>query len=101
MPRKSWIVGLGCAAIALSSLCGCSWHEFLPDNSLSLPNDVAVDRALKLCSLSEGAQPYHLVLEILPPAHPNASAPGPDARIRDLNKTKPHGHDFRWQSLQA
>jgi len=69
MRRTSWIVGLGCASIALSSLCGCSWEEIFPPSAPSLPNAVAVDRALRLCSLSEGNQPFHLIVDVTPPSH--------------------------------
>lgn len=85
MRRKAWMVGLGCASIALCSLCGCSWREILPSNTPTLPNDVAVDRALKLCSLNEGDQPYHLILEILSPARPSTSARGPNTHAQDLH----------------
>jgi hypothetical protein len=84
MRRKAWMVGLGCASIAFSLLCGCSWNEIFPSSSHTLPNAVAVDRALKLCSLNEGEQPYHLILEISPPAHPAASGRGPDVRAQNL-----------------
>jgi len=83
MRRKAWMVGLGSASIALSSLCGCSWEEIFPSNVHTLPNAVAVDRALRLCSLSEGDQPFHLVLEISPPAHPAGSSRGPSSRVSD------------------
>jgi hypothetical protein len=56
-----------------------------------LANDVAVDRALKLCSLTEGDQPYHLILEILPPAHSTTSA-----RLSDS-----HAHNSRISDLHA
>jgi hypothetical protein len=84
MRGKAWMVGLGSASIALSSLCGCSWEEIFPSNVHTLPNAVAVDRALRLCSLSEGDQPFHLVLEIAPPTHPAGSTRGPDPRVLNL-----------------
>ena len=84
MRRKAWMVGLGCASIALSSLCGCSWEKFFPSDSPTLPNSEAVDRALRLCSLSEGEQPYHLVLDISPQAHPASSLRGPQIRALNL-----------------
>ena len=84
MRRKAWMVGLGSASVALTSLCGCSWERFFPSNPPTLPNATAVDRALRLCSLSEGDQPFHLVLEISPPAHPAGSSRGPDARAQNL-----------------
>ncbi len=66
--QKAWRVGLGSASIILGSLCGCSWNDVFSPQLVSLPNSEAVDRALRLCSLSEGDRPYHLVLEIAPPA---------------------------------
>jgi hypothetical protein len=84
MRRKAWMVGLGSASIALSLLCGCSWEEIFPSHPDTLPNSVAVDRALRLCSLNEGEQPYHLILEISPPTHATASIRGPDTRVQDL-----------------
>jgi hypothetical protein len=84
MRRKVQLVGLWCASLALSSLCGCSWEKLFPSDTSSLPNDVAVDRALRLCSLNEGEQPYHLVLEISPPAHSSASSRGVDMRALNL-----------------
>jgi len=91
MRWKAWMVGLGSASIALSSLCGCSWEEIFPSNVHTLPNAVAVDRALRLCSLSEGEQPFHLVLEISPPGRPAGSSRGLDSR----------GLDPRVQNLRA
>jgi hypothetical protein len=91
MRRKAWMVGLGSASIALSSLCGCSWEEIFPSNVHTLLNAVAVDRALRLCSLSEGDQPFHLVLEISPPAHSAGSSRGLGSR----------GLDPRVQNLRA
>jgi hypothetical protein len=84
MRRKAWMVGLGCASIALSSLCGCSWEKFFPSDSPTLPNSEAVDRALRLCSLRESEQPYHLILEISPQAHPASSLRGPQIHALNL-----------------
>ena len=74
LPLAGWIVGLGCASILLSSLCGCSWNDVFPTQLQTLQNSDAVDRALRLCSLREGDHPFHLVLEIgvgpLPEAKP-------------------------------
>ena len=78
------MVGLGSASIAVSSLCGCSWDKIFPSNSPTLPNSEALDRALRLCSLSEGEQPYHLILEISPPAHPTSSIRGPQIHALNL-----------------
>jgi hypothetical protein len=74
MRQKAWLNGLGSASIALGSLCGCSWERIFPPNSPTLPNAVAVDRALQLCSLSKGDQPFHLILEVSPPARKTVSA---------------------------
>jgi hypothetical protein len=82
MRRTAWITGLGCASIALSSLCGCSWEEIFPPTAPSLPNAIAVDRALRLCSLSEGNQPFHLILDITPPPHAAAYLRGEDMRAQ-------------------
>ena len=48
----------------MSSLCGCSWNDVFPAQLQTLQNSDAVDRALRLCSLSEGNRPFHLILEI-------------------------------------
>jgi hypothetical protein len=77
LPRTGWIVGLGCASLLLSSLCGCSWNDVFPPQLQTLQNSDAVDRAMRLCSLREGDHPFHLVLEI---------GEGP------LPETKPAGH---------
>ena len=73
MPRSIWIrtaelIGLGGAALAVFSLCGCSaWERFFPASAPSLSNSDAIDRAVRLCSLKAGERPFHLVLEIAPP----------------------------------
>src|SRR5580658_7827295 len=82
MRRTAWIVALGCASIALSSLCGCSWEEIFPPTAPPVPNAIAVDRALRLCSLSEGGQPFHLILDITPPPHAAAYLRGEDMRAQ-------------------
>jgi hypothetical protein len=84
MRRKAWMVGLASASIALSSLCGCSWDKVFPSNVPTLPNAVAVDRALRLCSLSEGDQPFHLVLDITPPSPSAAPRRGPDLHTQAM-----------------
>jgi hypothetical protein len=85
MRRTAWVIGLSSASIALGSLCSCSWEEIFPPNSPTLPNAVAVDRALRLCSLSEGDQPYHLILDISPPAHSATSARSADVRAQNMH----------------
>ena len=69
MRRKALIAGLGCVSIALSSLCGCTYQKYFSPDIPTLPNDVAIDRALRLCSLTEGEMPFHLMLDITPPLH--------------------------------
>jgi hypothetical protein len=64
LPRMGWMVGLGCASVLLSSLCGCSWNDVFSPQLQTLQNSDAVDRALRLCSLREGDRPFHLILEI-------------------------------------
>lgn len=67
--RSAWRIGLGSASIVLSTLCGCSWNDVFPAHPTTISNAEAVDRALQLCSLSAGDQPFHLVLAISPPAN--------------------------------
>jgi hypothetical protein len=67
--KPAWRIGLGSASIILSTLCGCSWKDVFPARPTTIPNAEAVDRALQLCSLSAGDQPFHLVLAISPPAN--------------------------------
>lgn len=79
MPRTAWIstawiIGLCSASIAVGSLCGCSLEDIFPSSIPTLPNTVAVDRALRLCSLTEGEQPFHLEFDISPPEQPEATA---------------------------
>ena len=67
--KPAWRIGLGSASIVLSTLCGCSWNDVFPTHPATIPNADAVDRALQLCSLSAGDQPFHLVLAISPPVN--------------------------------
>jgi hypothetical protein len=67
MRSTAMIIGLSGAAILLTALCGCSLKEWFPPDTPTLPNDVAVDSALRLCSLTQGDQPFHLILDITPP----------------------------------
>jgi len=64
LPLMGWIVGLGCASVLVSSLCGCSWNDVFPPQVQTIQNSDAIDRALRLCSLREGDRPFHLILEI-------------------------------------
>jgi hypothetical protein len=64
------IVGLSSVATVLIALCGCSLaNRYFPPDEPSLSNSDAIDRALKLCSLSQGDNPFHLILSISPPLH--------------------------------
>jgi len=67
MRRKALIVGLGSASMAVLTLCGCSLDQLFPAEAPMLSNQVAVDRALRLCSLTESEKPFHLILDITPP----------------------------------
>ena len=82
MRRTARFIGLGSASIAFSLLCGCSWQDIFPPSVPTLPNAVAVDRALRLCSLSEADQPFHLVLDISPPPHAAGHAQVEDMRAQ-------------------
>jgi hypothetical protein len=56
------------ASLALLALCSCSWQKYLPaPDDPTLPNAVAIDRAVRLSSLTQGQQPFHLVLSIATP----------------------------------
>ncbi len=57
------------ATFILLVLCGCSWQKFIPAADPTIPNGVAIDRALRVCSLTQGEQPFHLVLSITRPEH--------------------------------
>ena len=65
--KSAWLIWL-----TVGALSGCSWKDFLPSNPDLLPNDVAVDRALDLCSITRGGEPFHLRIEVKPPAHTGA-----------------------------
>jgi hypothetical protein len=54
--------------VVLGPLCGCSWKEIFPPEIPTVPNAVAVDRALELCALTHGSQPFHLMLHVTPPS---------------------------------
>jgi len=71
-------MGLGILSFCTLFLCclsGCSWEELSSAAVPTLPNAVAVDRALELCSLTRGDQPFHLILEISPPSLSRSGAP--------------------------
>ena len=82
MRRTAWKIGLGSASIAVCLLCGCSWEEIFLPNVPTLPNAVAVDRALRLSSLSEADQPFHLVLDISPRSHSAAGTQSDQMRAQ-------------------
>jgi hypothetical protein len=74
MHRARTVICLGTLSLALSVFCGCNasrslWEEWFPPKVPTLPNNIALDRALRLGSLTEGERPFHLVLEISPPPH--------------------------------
>jgi len=95
------MMGLGCMSIALISLCGCSWEEIFSSNTPTLPNAVAVDHALRLCSLSASDQPFHLILEIAEPAHPAASQRGAAIRVQNISASVPRNSGIRAQSTRS
>ncbi len=90
MRKKASSSGFRCvlfSLILLGPLCGCKWKEIFPPITPTLPNEVAVDRALKLCALTHSEKPFHLVLLVAPPPrnHPSANQtasflPRPDMR---------------------
>jgi hypothetical protein len=102
MRASALVVGLSCASIAFSTLSGCSWKKLLPAEASTLPNAVAVDRAMRLCSLSEGDQPYHLILAISPPAgaiSPTATLPrSPSPFARHTSPGNPESHSDYMQA---
>jgi hypothetical protein len=74
MRSAAMIAGLSSAAIVLCTLCGCSWKDVFQTDTPTLSNAIAVDRALQLCSLTQGEQPFHLILDIASAdrAHPHS-----------------------------
>ena len=66
---------------ALPVLSGCSWNEVFTPEVPTLSNAAAVDRALQLCALTHGDRPFHLILEISPPA-PSKSSPQMPASLQ-------------------
>jgi hypothetical protein len=61
--------------LSLGALLGCTYlHDYFPPDSPTLPNADAVDRALQLCALTHGEEPFHLKMRIRPPAQ-TLSAP--------------------------
>jgi hypothetical protein len=54
--------------LSLGALLGCSYlHDYFPPDLPTLPNADAVDRALQLCALTHGEEPFHLKMQIRPP----------------------------------
>jgi len=71
-------MALGMLSFSTLSFCflsGCSWEELSSAAAPTLPNAVAIDRALELCSLTRGDKPFHLTLEISPPSLSRTGAP--------------------------
>jgi len=79
MRAKSLVMDLRGAVVlwlSLGALLGCSsLQDYFPSNPPSLPNAEAVDRALKLCSLTHGGEPFHLKMSITPPERTAALPP--------------------------
>jgi hypothetical protein len=74
MHRARPVICLGTLSLVLSVFCGCTssrslWEEWFPPKVPTLANNLALDRALHLSSLTEGDQPFHLILAISPPPH--------------------------------
>jgi hypothetical protein len=71
------LIGLSSATLALTTLCACglNFEKILPPDEPTLSNQEAVDRALQLCSLTNGERPFHLILTINPPPSANPSPP--------------------------
>ncbi len=66
MRRLTITIGL---TSVLSCICACtSWNKAFPPEVASLPNQAAIDRALQHSSLTDGDQPFHLLLEVAPPS---------------------------------
>jgi len=76
MRRAALMFGFGSASLAIGALCGCSWKELVSPRSTSVANDVALNRALLVSSLTDGDQPFHLILDIAPAPRSNSSTPG-------------------------
>ena len=78
MRAKSLVSGLRSAVtiwLSAGALLGCtSLQDYFPPNSSSIANADAVDRALKLCSLTHGEEPFHLKMTISPPERSNRAA---------------------------
>ena len=51
----------------LCFLSGCKYEKVFPPTVPTMSNTAAIDRALRLNSLTEGEEPFHLLLEIDPP----------------------------------
>jgi hypothetical protein len=46
---------------------GCFWDRLFPPEAKTLPNQIALARALHLSSLTESDRPFHLILDVPPP----------------------------------
>jgi hypothetical protein len=73
------LIGLSSASLALTTLCACGLNleKILPSEEPTLPNREAIDRALRLCALTEADRPFHIILTI---AQPPVSSPAPSAK---------------------
>ena len=92
-------VGASCASLALSLLCGggLDLAKYFAADTATVPNAVAIDRALRQSALTQSEQPFHLVLSISPPAGGQADMSA-NIEIFWLNavtyRTVIHSHDF-------
>jgi hypothetical protein len=84
-------------SLVILPLSGCSWGEFFSLNQPTLSNSAAIDRALQLCSLTQGERPFHLILEVTPPPH-SAVDMRAEIQVYWLNpstyRTVIHSHNF-------
>jgi hypothetical protein len=84
MPRVGFLAALSSASMILSTLQGCTLNKYFAPPDPVVPGSVAIRRALKLSSLTDGDRPFHLVLEIYPPAHPPSEPQGSGIPVRDM-----------------
>ncbi|HTJ31262.1 MAG TPA: hypothetical protein VL346_12215 [Acidobacteriaceae bacterium] len=82
MRAKSLFQGFRSAVmiwLSLGALLGCTYlHDYFPPELPTLPNADAVDRALQLCALTHGEEPFHLKMQIRPPAESRSAPLAPE-----------------------
>lgn len=108
MRARTLIKGLRSAVmtwLSAGALLGCSYlQDYFPPNSPSLPNADAVDRALTLCSLTHGAEPFHLKMLITPPERSGRGAfqaPGVGAMQAEIELWWLNGITYRTEIRSA